>query len=505
MKRRWICLAGFFLMAVLLAAAPVQAAKKVKRWKGKTFTLEKGKSLVLKAPGKGKTRWKSSRKKVASMSRKGKVKARKKGKTVITARCGGKRWRCTVKVVKKRRKKSCSRCPETGGDPQETEARGLPKEEGTEPGIPAGKENTGPAAESTGTVPSEPSEKESGPDPSCMPFSFRDGGERTVDLNTDFLLKLDCESDFPDGWHTDWHVSDESVLTCSFGGYDTGYFHACEAGDAVVTAQNAGRIAQITIHVEAEEENDYFYEARILNHPSYHLYCCNYGYVHQNCEVIIFLKTQNPKEASLSWDISRSEGETSGITASSLPYRDISGWGAMTDGFDPVKGGYVLQYETDTPGEKQIIFYETANHIRKEAARITFTVENGNAACRSFFQQIAAESVSPGMGNVERAAACRDWILTHFIYERTDPAGRAFLLVSDVGPIWERRLLECGAATALMRTMLEELGIESGMYVNGSHVAATGQIEGEEIIFDACPEKETGVTVWEGEVLNERP
>ena len=74
-----------------------------------------------------------------------------------------------------------------------------------------------------------------------------------------------------------------------------------------------------------------------------------------------------------------------------------------------------------------------------------------------------------------------------------------------MGPIWERGLLECGAATALMRTMLEELGIESGMYVNGSHVAATGQIEGEEIIFDACPEKETGVTVWEGEVLNERP
>lgn len=67
-------------------------------------TLKKGKSFQLKARLTPKTstdniRWRSSNKKVVSVSSKGKITARKKGKAVITARTGsGKKITCTITV-----------------------------------------------------------------------------------------------------------------------------------------------------------------------------------------------------------------------------------------------------------------------------------------------------------------------------------------------------------------------------------------------------------------------
>lgn len=51
-----------------------------------------------------KVKWSSSRKKVATVSRKGVVKAKKKGKTVITARLGKNKYTCTVTVLRKPKK-----------------------------------------------------------------------------------------------------------------------------------------------------------------------------------------------------------------------------------------------------------------------------------------------------------------------------------------------------------------------------------------------------------------
>lgn len=69
----------------------------------KTTTLIKGKTLTLKVTGtKKKVTWKSSNKKVATVSTKGKVTAKKKGTATITAKVGKKKLTCKITVKNKK-------------------------------------------------------------------------------------------------------------------------------------------------------------------------------------------------------------------------------------------------------------------------------------------------------------------------------------------------------------------------------------------------------------------
>ena len=95
---------GFRLLAVILLAAvmflwgptPVKAAVKIS---AKKITLSEGKKETLKITGtKAAVKWSSSNKKVATVSKKGVVKAVKDGKAIITAKAGKKTLRCTVTV-----------------------------------------------------------------------------------------------------------------------------------------------------------------------------------------------------------------------------------------------------------------------------------------------------------------------------------------------------------------------------------------------------------------------
>lgn len=68
----------------------------------KSISLEEGKTKTLKVKGPKKSiTWKSSNKKVATVSSKGVVKAKKAGKATITAKCGGHSLTCKVTVNKK--------------------------------------------------------------------------------------------------------------------------------------------------------------------------------------------------------------------------------------------------------------------------------------------------------------------------------------------------------------------------------------------------------------------
>lgn len=66
------------------------------------ITLEAGKTKTLKVKGGSKkVTWKSQNQKVADVSGKGVVKAKKAGKTTITAKCDGYKLKCRVTVTKK--------------------------------------------------------------------------------------------------------------------------------------------------------------------------------------------------------------------------------------------------------------------------------------------------------------------------------------------------------------------------------------------------------------------
>ena len=74
-------------------------AKKVVKLNKSKLTLQTGKTSKLKLKNtKKKVKWSSKNKKVATVSRKGVVKAVSVGKTTITAKSGKKRYSCKVTV-----------------------------------------------------------------------------------------------------------------------------------------------------------------------------------------------------------------------------------------------------------------------------------------------------------------------------------------------------------------------------------------------------------------------
>ena len=78
----------------------VEAASKIKLSKTKA-TIYVGKTVQLKVKGtKSKVKWSSSKKSVATVSSKGKVKGKKAGTATITAKVGSKKYKCKVTVKK---------------------------------------------------------------------------------------------------------------------------------------------------------------------------------------------------------------------------------------------------------------------------------------------------------------------------------------------------------------------------------------------------------------------
>ncbi len=94
-----LCLSG-----VAIGSNSADAAKKPKLNKKKA-TLKVGQKLKLKVKNTSvkasKLKWKSSKKKVAKVNKKGKVTALKKGKTVISVKVNGVKLKCKITVKKK--------------------------------------------------------------------------------------------------------------------------------------------------------------------------------------------------------------------------------------------------------------------------------------------------------------------------------------------------------------------------------------------------------------------
>lgn len=89
----------FALMLVVCMAIPISAASINK----KKVTVCTGQTIQLKVNGvKKKAKWTSSNKTIATVTSKGKVTAKKKGKAVITAKVGNKKYKCTVTVKVKK-------------------------------------------------------------------------------------------------------------------------------------------------------------------------------------------------------------------------------------------------------------------------------------------------------------------------------------------------------------------------------------------------------------------
>ena len=99
MKKRFIKSMSFIFCLVLLVGLSGTTASKAKSKNTIKVTLTVGKTYQLKVTGtKKKIKWNTSNKKIATVSSKGKIKAKKKGKVKITVISGKKKAVCTVKV-----------------------------------------------------------------------------------------------------------------------------------------------------------------------------------------------------------------------------------------------------------------------------------------------------------------------------------------------------------------------------------------------------------------------
>lgn len=108
-KQTFAWILAVMMVFSIFPATQVNAATKPKLSKTK-ITMTVGQSKKLKVKGISKKRakrikWKSSKKKVVTVTKTGKLKARKAGKAVITAKVGKKKLKCKV-VVKRKRKKA---------------------------------------------------------------------------------------------------------------------------------------------------------------------------------------------------------------------------------------------------------------------------------------------------------------------------------------------------------------------------------------------------------------
>lgn len=132
-------------MALIISLVPsnaVLAARKVSlSKKSLSLVVGKSKNLKLKNASKGKVKWSSSNKKVATVNKVGKVKAKKKGKTVILAKYLGKKYKCKVTVKSKSKTADPSSVPETKEQdptPKPGASTDLPSAEPTvQPTVPA--------------------------------------------------------------------------------------------------------------------------------------------------------------------------------------------------------------------------------------------------------------------------------------------------------------------------------------------------------------------------------
>lgn len=103
-------LAILLVLVLTLGFSPVTnvEAKAAPRLNYKKVTLVQGKKKKLKVRNlrkRRKVKWYSTKKSVATVNRKGVVKAKKKGKTYIVAKVGKKKYRCKIIVKKKVTKK----------------------------------------------------------------------------------------------------------------------------------------------------------------------------------------------------------------------------------------------------------------------------------------------------------------------------------------------------------------------------------------------------------------
>lgn len=121
--KKFKTLSMLIICVLLIGLLPIKSSAAVKLSKTKA-SMCVGETLKLKVTGTSKTaKWSSSKKSVATVSKSGKVTAKKEGTTTITAKVSGKKYSCKITIKAKSLdslKKYLSKKGLVSGDASET-------------------------------------------------------------------------------------------------------------------------------------------------------------------------------------------------------------------------------------------------------------------------------------------------------------------------------------------------------------------------------------------------
>ena len=436
----------------------------------RTMTLVKGQSarLTLNGAAKGKNvKWRSSRKKVASVKKNGTVKALKNGKTVISASAGKKLYSCLITV--------------------ENPVLNRKKLE-----LPEGGRFRLRLMHNTQTITWKSR------DPKTASVS-RKGLVRARKAGCTKILATTAS-----GKIFACRLIVKEALKKEAVNAETLIEETCK--EETLKAEPTGAL-QPDKPPEAEEteawKSLYSYHLEVLNNPKYHLYAyTDSGGCRIPCEVVMFLKTDNPDRASLL--VETGVGDEAGM---GLPdYADIRGLGPLNTYLTQAEGGYVIVRGYCTAGPKTVAVCENDQGIFRKTAEISFEVLDGDGPFREWREAVIRQAITPGMTNLEKAEAIREYIRTKFMYLR-GTAGYPVFFTFDVGAGWESRLIDCGGAADYMTFFMRDLQIENQIIsyttqAGNEHSVNRIFYEGEWYLIDAQPPKRTGVSDFEWTYVN---
>ena len=490
--------AVFILALAVTCSVNVQAAKlKLNR---KKIVLSINESFKLRAMGSKKVKWSSSAPRIAKVNKNGKVTGKRAGKAVIAVKAGKKTLKCKVTVENPRISRTNLKLNK--GDSYKLKIKGTRRKvkwsvknskiagitkKGVVKARKAGKTriygkvgkkkyscrltvaDTKPVADKTMKM---------------------DEGEQEERRATPAETKIETENP----------PSSETAQTI-----ETVPEEESTAGQKVITSKTVTEPAGSNYKYSITNYNTdsvFNYELQILNNPKYHLYTYGNGVP---AEVLFLLKTNNPNEET----IIQSTGVLDDALGCCNSYDDIR----YTESLDErwytangtrVVGGWLNVVSYRTTGTKTLKVYENIEGRKKLVAEASVIIEDGELSRNSWIDSVIKQVTSSDMTDTEKAIAIEQYIKKDFIYLRSDSvstkAARWFTF--DVGPVWERKIIDCSVSPTLLEWFMIKLQIPYEIQPAASHGDVTITCDGKTTWLNATPPSRTGVINFAWDYVN---
>lgn len=507
MKKITGIIVGLLLvLTTYIGTIEVNAAVKIN---ATTKTIYVGNKTTLKVTGtKKKAQWISSNKKVAMVTKKGIVTAKKAGTATVTAKIGKKKYTSKITVVTNQ----YTLIFNANGGTIYTKSKSITfnKTYGT---LPTPQRNNyifnGWYTAQTGGMKVSENTKATIRKNVIVYAQW----EKTTDeiypelcvtIDNDWIL-VGKQTQLNVAWNGPGVISYKSSSPDIATVNETGVVTALKPGNTVLRVEIIGGAkyyipqANIILNVAGGEKQEYTYEIHLLN--SYKIYAAS-GYAN----ALLYIKTDNPDPSRMAL-LGSSVHSTAGI------FHDVKYTGKSNEGFTPVEGGYLVFVNPSYVGKHTITIWEAYKGYSASVynmyspsgdyskfygtvtnTSITFDVFDMNEAYEEWVEDIISKSTNSGMTFHQKMQHIESYILANNRYPANswgydDPA-KLLRLLSQYGAPWDVGILDSASSPNLLMDIASRLGCaDTDMeHLTGyMHAYVLFTSDGETKRYCACP------------------